>query len=155
MQQTSGKEDATNQQRPSRLEEPLTQERVSVPLVGESLQVDKHWAEAGVLELRKKVTSRSETLPVDLTHDELDIERVPVNRALRSGQEAGPRQEGDTLIIPIIEEEIVVTKRQVVREEVHIRKRQVVTQQQVSDTIRSENLDIKTTGGIQVLGDQP
>lgn len=121
-------------------------------MIEEYLQVDKQWDEAGVVELRKTIKTRAETVPVDLAHEELHIEHVPVNRALGYGEEARPRQEGDTFIIPIIEEEIVVTKRQVIREEVHIRKKQVVIQQQVSDTVKSEHLDVKTTGNIQQLG---
>jgi len=153
-QQTPGKEDVSNEQVVSRLEEPLSKERVTVPLVAETLQVDKRWVEAGAIELRKSVTKRTETVPVDLTHEELDIERVAVNRVVAYGQTVGPRQEGDTLIVPIIEEELVVTKRQVVREELRIRKKAVVTHQEISDTLRSEELEVSPTGNIQVSGDQ-
>ena len=56
------------------------------------------------------------------------------------------------LVIPIVEEELVVTQRQVIREEVRIRKRQVVVEQQVSDTVKREQLDISTDGDVNVQG---
>ena len=52
----------------------------------------------------------------------VEVERVPVGRTLAEGEAAPvPYEEGDTLIIPVVEETAVVVKRLVVREEVRLR----------------------------------
>jgi uncharacterized protein (TIGR02271 family) len=128
-----------------------SKEHVVVPLLEETLRAEKQWAEAGVVQLHKTVETRTETVPIDLTHEQVDIQRVTVNRVLSPGEDTGPRQEGDVLIVPIVEEELVVTKRRVVREEVRIRKKLVVAQEEASDTVRSEHLAVQTTGDLEPL----
>ena len=52
----------------------------------------------------------------------VEIERVDVGRTLAEGEAPPtPHEEGDTLVIPVIEETAVVVKRLVVREEVRLR----------------------------------
>ena len=46
------------------------------------------------------------------------IRRVPVNRVVDVAPKA--RREGDTMIIPVVEEELVITKRLVLKEEIHL-----------------------------------
>jgi len=75
------------------------------------------------------------SVPVELAHEELQIQRIPVGRALADGEAAPLRQEGNTLIIPVVEEEVVVLKRRVVREELHITKQRVVERREVGDTV--------------------
>ena len=74
---------------------PDAEERVVVSLIEETLDVDKEWVEAGALELRKTIEARNETVPVEVAHKELYIERVAVNRLLAYGEQTEPRQEGD------------------------------------------------------------
>ena len=56
-----------------------------------------------------------------LFREDCDVERVPIKRMI--DQPAEVRQEGDTLIIPLMEEVLVVEKRLMLREELHIRRR--------------------------------
>ncbi|MGI8743084.1 MAG: DUF2382 domain-containing protein [Bryobacteraceae bacterium] len=56
-----------------------------------------------------------------LFREDCDVERVPVKRMLDQPVEI--RQEGDTLIIPLMEEVLVVEKRLMLREELHIKRR--------------------------------
>ncbi len=55
-----------------------------------------------------------------LTSEQISIARVPVNRLL--DQPTENRQEGDTLIIPVVEEVLVLQKRILLREELRITK---------------------------------
>lgn len=126
-------------------------DRIVVPLVEESLQVNKEWVEAGAAQIRKSVTATRETVPVDLAHEEVDVQRVTVNRVLAEGESAVARQEGETLVIPVVEEELVVMKRLVVREEVRVTKRRVVAREEVSDTVRREQIHIEGMGNVQSL----
>lgn len=126
----------------------MREEQLVVPLAQEDLSVAKKWVQNGEVVLRKTVRTRTETLPVDLEYEEVQIDRVPINRALAYGEQITPRQEGDTLIIPVVEEELVVSKRLVLREEIHVRKQRLSRHQEVSDKVRSQHLDIETTGDL-------
>ena len=121
---------------------PAPAEPIRIPLIHENLEVDKQWVEAGAVLLRKRVESRTETVPVELGYEEVQVERVPVHRVLRDDEDVAPRQEGNTLVIPVVEEELVVVKRRVVREEIRVNKRYVTRQEQVSDVVRSEQVDV-------------
>jgi uncharacterized protein (TIGR02271 family) len=99
------------------------------------------------------VASRTETVPVEAAYEEVQIERVPVGRMLAEGESAAPRQEGPTLIIPMIEEEIVVLKRRVIREELRITKQHLTRQQTVQDVVRREDIQVTADGGIELVPD--
>jgi stress response protein YsnF len=77
--------------------------------------------------------------------EEVEIERVAVNRVI---DEAVPvRYEGDTTIISLLEEVLVVEKRLVLREEIHIKKlrKEVHNPQEV--LLREEQVEIVRTAG--------
>ena len=83
---------------------------------------------------------RVEQIDEPLTTEEVVVERVPVNRPVDEAPTI--RHEGDTLVIPLLEEVLVVEKRLVLREEVHVRKvhKEVHSPQEVS--LRSEEIEI-------------
>lgn len=56
-----------------------------------------------------------------LFREDCDVQRVEVKRIIDKPAEI--RQEGDTLIIPLMEEVLVVEKRLMLREELHIKRR--------------------------------
>jgi len=59
--------------------------------------------------------------------DEVAVERVPVNRIVDQMPET--RQEGDVLVVPVVEEVITVQKRLLLKEEVRIQRRRNEVQQ--------------------------
>ncbi|HYP40512.1 MAG TPA: YsnF/AvaK domain-containing protein [Chloroflexia bacterium] len=125
-----------------------------VQLREETLVAQKQWVEVGAVLIRKELEERTETLPVEVGYEEVHVDRVQVNRALAEGEKAVPRQEGDTYIVPIIEEEIVVTKRLVVREELRITKRRLARHEELTGTVRAERVNIETTGSIKPGGQE-
>lgn len=126
-----------------------TGSQVVVQLREEYLVPDKTWTEAGAILIRKELEEHTETLPVELQYEQVQVDRVPVNRVLGEGESAVPRQEGDTLIIPVVEEEAVIIKRLVVREELRVTKVRATRQQQMSGTVKRERLNIETTGQVE------
>jgi hypothetical protein len=61
------------------------------------------------------------TLDDALFSDDVTVERIPVNRLLDAPAET--RQEGETTVIPVMEEVITIQKRLFLREEVRITRR--------------------------------
>jgi uncharacterized protein (TIGR02271 family) len=106
------------------------------PVIEETLDVHTTSVETGRVRLRKVVHEREETVDPPLLHEEVVVERVPINRIIE-----GPvsvRSEGDTLIIPLVEEVLVVEKRLLLKEEVRITKRRVETHAPQRVTLRRE-----------------
>lgn len=109
----------------------------AVPLYEETLSVGKRTVETGRLRITTVVREREETVEQDLASEAVEVLRVPVGRPVEAVPE--PRYEGDVLIIPILEEELVVTKRLVLKEELHIRKQATRRTERVTETLRSED----------------
>jgi uncharacterized protein (TIGR02271 family) len=98
---------------------PRPGEEAVLPLLEERLRIRKRVRETG--RVRVSVTTEESARRVEetLLRRAVEVERVPVGRAVA---EAPPvREEGDTLVIPVVEEVLVVERRLVLREEVRVR----------------------------------
>ena len=85
----------------------------------EQVSFDKERVETGRVRVRVVTHEREETVEVPLTTERVEVERVPIGREV----EAAPprRQEGDTTIVPIVEEVVVLQRKLVLREELRFR----------------------------------
>ncbi len=115
-------------------EAPLT-----IPVLEERLQVGKELVETGRVRLEKKVHEREEMVEMPLTHDEVSVERVAVNRYVESPPPV--RYEGDTTVIPVLKE--VIEKRLVLVEELRVTRHQVQTHDSRQVTLRSETIEVQ------------
>jgi stress response protein YsnF len=95
---------------------------VVLPLVEETAAVSKREVETGRVQVALTTETQTVVARETLRGRRVEIERVPVGRTLDEG-EAPPqsREEGDTLVVPVLEETAVVVKRLVLREEVRLR----------------------------------
>jgi uncharacterized protein (TIGR02271 family) len=93
------------------------------------------------LRIDKKVEQREAVLDELLTSEDVTVERVPVGAIVKEAPP--PRQEGDTLVIPLVEEEIFVKRRLVVREEVRITKKRGTRRHQERVTLRVEDAVVR------------
>lgn len=116
-------------------------ERVVVPVVAEELRVGKRTVETGVVRVRKLVREHEELLEPTVTREEVQVERVPVGRVVDAIPE--PRHEGDTLVIPVLEEVLVVEKRVMLKEEVRVTWRTVEERSPQRVVLRSEEVVVE------------
>ncbi|MGI4742417.1 MAG: YsnF/AvaK domain-containing protein [Janthinobacterium lividum] len=91
---------------------------VVVPVVAEFLHVEKQTVETGRVVLHKTVHVESQTVDVPLREEQVQVQRVAVNRYV--DEAPAVRYEGDTMIVPVMREELVVTKRLLLVEELHV-----------------------------------
>jgi uncharacterized protein (TIGR02271 family) len=112
-----------------------------ISLAREELAVGKRTVETGRVRVTKQVKSREERVVEHLSHDEIDVERVYVNRPVDGP--IGVRQDGDVLVIPVIEEVLVVKKQLFLREELRVRKRSVVRPHRERVVLRSEEASVE------------
>ena len=112
-----------------------------VPVVAEEIRVRKREVERGGVRISKTVRERVEMIDEPLAQDEISVERVPVNRVVE-----GPvpiRHVGDTMIVPLLEEVLVVEKRLVLKEELHVTRRRVESRGAQQVTLRSEEASVE------------
>jgi len=112
-----------------------------VPVIREEIRVDRQAVEGGGVRVHKRVEEREEVVEQPTFREEVTVERVALGRPL--DQAIGSRQEGDTLIIPVLEEMLVVEKRLVLKEEVRITKRRINEVEQARVLLREEHVEIE------------
>lgn len=126
-----------------------------VPVVREEVEADTVPVEKGGVRVTKRVESHDEILEQELRRGRAEIRRIKTDRVVDGPQQ--PRQDGGTLIIPIVSEVLVVTKQWVVTEEIHVTR--IEETERVEHTVavneevaRVERLD--EAGNVVATGDQ-
>ena len=124
------------------MDETLTaDDRLRIPVHEEILVTSAVESEVGRMVVRKTVETVPYETTIDASHDEVDVQRVTINRQVETMPES--RQEGDTLIVPVVEEVIVSEKRLMLREEIHITRRRVVEPVLIQDSVRREVVEVE------------
>ena len=114
-----------------------------IPIIEERASVSTREVESGRVRIHKQVTEREETVDLPLMREEVTVERVPANRYVEGDTIPQPWEEGDTLVIPLVEEVLVVEKRLIVREELHVTKRRHEAREPQTVTLRREEATIE------------
>jgi uncharacterized protein (TIGR02271 family) len=96
-------------------------EDVVIPVIEEEVAAGTRAVKTGSVRVDKHVEKRIRKIAAPLLHEDVEVRHVPINRVV--SEEPKVRKKGDTLIVPVVEEEIVVTKRLVLKEEIHLVKR--------------------------------
>jgi len=116
-------------------------EMTVIPVIEEQAIVSKRQVQGGKVRISKVVREREETVHTTLAHQETDVARVPVGEFVSEPEET--RQEGDTLIVPVYEEVLVVEKRLRLRERLIITRRLVETDQDEQVVLRAEEASVE------------
>jgi uncharacterized protein (TIGR02271 family) len=95
-------------------------------LLEEELTVGKEAVETGRLRVSKQTHTREASIDENLLSEHADIERVPVGRQVFEMPLI--RQEGDTTIVPIVEEVLHTERRLFLKEEIKITRRRTTEQ---------------------------
>lgn len=125
-------------------EEALTSK---IALVEERLKIDVRQVETGTVQVHKKVVSEEVTQEVPVVSEEVLVERKPINQYVESAPAV--RVEGDTTIISVVKEVLVVEKRLMLVEELHITKTQIASTTTVTETLRKETIEINRLNSTQ------
>lgn len=117
----------------------LESARTATPIVEERLVLGTRTVETDRVRVRTIVEDRPETLSGTSERGVVDIERVPMFREVL--QPPAPRQEGDTIIVSVVEERLV--KRSFLVEEVRISRRSVTEAVELSASVRVMHAEIE------------
>ena len=119
-------------------------DELRVRRIEEELKVGTRERVAGAVRVRKRVITDHETIVVPKKRVEVTVEHVPIEGQAISTKEgtAEPEIGEDEIVVPVVEEEIVVEKRPVVKEEIRIRKEVVEESEVVEEDVRREEVEV-------------
>ena len=103
----------------------------------EELRAGVRRREAGSMNVKKSVRTEREEVRVPKRREEVDVERVPMDREVPDA-EFGDEE----VVVQVFEEEVVVSKRIVLKEEIRLRKRVVEDEEVVEVDLRKEEVEI-------------
>jgi len=111
-----------------------------IPVVHEKVNIKKRVVDRDRIRIVKHVKQEEQSIAVPLDHEEIDIQTKHINQYVDDLPEA-VRYEGDTMILSILKEVVVV--RTLLEKEIHITKKKVQTQDKHTVTLRTEEVIIE------------
>jgi uncharacterized protein (TIGR02271 family) len=112
----------------------------------EELTIGKTQREAGRVRLKKYVVTDEVQQTVPVQREEVRVEREPITEANAGDAMDGPDISDEEHEVTLMEEQVVTEKRAVPKERVRLEKDTVTDEQQVSDEVRKERIDVEGDG---------
>jgi uncharacterized protein (TIGR02271 family) len=140
-QATPTANDAIDRSSPPSAPAGQTTAEAKLPVIEEQVEIGKRKVDTAAVHIGKTVTERDELVDEPLFREEVKIDRVPINRPVDGPQQI--RQEGDTTIVPLLEEVLVVEKRLMLKEELHITRVRWERHEQQRVPLRREEAHIE------------
>ena len=124
---------------PSGDDEHRPQDRTSetaLPLLAEEVAVSKQVVETGRVQIARVTHEHEALIDELLARETVEIDRIPIGQHI----DAMPavREEGDTIVVPIVEEVLVVERRLFLKEEVRIRRVRSTDRHRETVTLRHQ-----------------
>lgn len=114
------------------------------PVMEEGVQVTRRVVDTGRgVRVRKTVSEHEHLIDEPLLQDELTVEHVPIGRVVDESSLPQTRYEGDTLVVPVLEEVLVVQKQMRLKEEVRITRHRHEVQVPQSVVLRTEHVNVE------------
>ena len=107
-----------------------------IPLIEEELHLEKRSVASGKVRVRTLTEVTEEVARATLDGESVEVTRVPVGREVTTAPSV--RTEDDMVIVPVLEEVLVVEKRLVLKEELHIRRQATQETVEVPVTLRKQ-----------------
>jgi uncharacterized protein (TIGR02271 family) len=114
---------------------------IIIPVVQEQIVIDKQVIETGKVRVRKTVSEETASLNIPLIQENYDVQRVPAQQILDKAP--GIRYEGDTIIVPVMREVVIVEKKYELIEEVRLTKRTTSVPHVQDITLLKEHIDVE------------
>jgi hypothetical protein len=113
---------------------------IVVPLHTEDVSVERRKIERNV-RVHIQTVSHEHLIDETLTQERVEVERVAIGRPV----DAVPpvREEGDTTIVSVVEEVLVVERRLILKEEIRLRRVRTAEQHRETVTLRQQDVVIE------------
>jgi uncharacterized protein (TIGR02271 family) len=132
---------------------PAQDEKRVVELREEQLVAHKELRDRGEIVIRTEVETVPAQLEVEALRQEVEVEHEPVGRVVTEREDV--HHEEGVLIVPVYEEELVVTKRLILRERLHVRRVERSDKRLIQDDVQRERVvveDPQHTGMVHEVG---
>jgi uncharacterized protein (TIGR02271 family) len=114
-------------------------------LAQEQLEISKREVERSRIVIRTRVEERDEVAELELQQEEVTVERIP--RGVPVDAKRATREEDGVLIVPIVEEQLVVTTRLILKEELRISRRTRTELVRQPVRLRAERAEVERREG--------
>lgn len=118
---------------------------IEVALSEEQVHVGKRTVDGGGVRLRKIVRTEIVNQPVEVRHEDFVVERISADQ-VHEGAGAGSSFQDETIDVPLTREEVVVSKEAHVTGAVRLNKTATTETQNVSETVRKEDVEVLRDG---------
>jgi uncharacterized protein (TIGR02271 family) len=140
-------------ERSSPAAKPVTTRREVVPIVEERATILKRRTLTEGVRVRTVVHEEEATVEEPVATEAVEVERVPLDRWVEAPIPV--RQEGDTTVITLVEEVVVVEKRLRATEEVRITRKQSIEPSVHTVTLRREEAVVEHLNADGTATDEP
>ena len=117
------------------------EQKIVIPLVEEHVSVTKRETETGRVRVRTQVDERIEVIRQELARDEVEIERVPMNRHITEMPKI--REEKGVTIVPLVEEVLVIEKKLMLVEEIRLSRKRSYEKYEKPITLRAQRAEVE------------
>lgn len=109
-------------------------------LLAEDVAVSRRCVAGDTVRVESVTRNRDHHIDETLFHTRVEVERLPIGLPV----DAVPptREEGETIILSVVEEVIVIERRIILKEEVHIRRVHVSERHQETVLAREQSIEI-------------
>ncbi len=118
-------------------------DRQVLALHGEALAISRRRVDTSVVRAIRTTRTREQLVDEELHHERVEVEHVPVGRVVESVPPV--REEGDTTILSVVVEEVVVQRRLVLKEEVRIRRVKTTERHRETVILREQEATVTRT----------
>ncbi|SFD26563.1 DUF2382 domain-containing protein [Massilia yuzhufengensis] len=93
--------------------------------------------------IHKTLSEQDVVIDERLLRHELQVRHVPVDRIVAAGEQPAARYEGDTLVVPVLEEVLVTERRLRIEEELHIARARHEERYQDAVSLKRERVEVE------------
>jgi uncharacterized protein (TIGR02271 family) len=111
-----------------------------IPVFEEELSVAKRVIETARVRVSRVTHDHQQMVDELLEHETVEVEHVPIGKPIDAMPSV--RQEGETTIIPVVEEVLKVERHLMLKEEVHIRRIKQTERHQEMVTLRRQEAQV-------------
>ena len=117
------------------------QEEISFNIMEERAAVNREVVEQAKVRIVKTVHQDEELVDLSSRQEEVEVHKVVINKYVDAAPEV--RYEGDTMVVPVMKEVVVVEKRLLLAEEIHITKRTVQSNKEETFPLLREEVHVE------------
>jgi stress response protein YsnF len=123
-----------------------------IPLVEERLAISRRLVETGRVRVHLSTATDDALVRETLRGERMEVERVALGHEVASAPTVREEEDGAVLVVPVLEEILVVERRLVLKEELRIRR--IATSETIEETIplRRQLASVERLSGAAAAG---